>query len=55
MKGNLHMKNKTVRLHITDVPADLHKSIKMAAVEDEKPLKEWVKDVLRNEIARRQS
>ena len=44
------MANKTVRLHIPDLSTDLHRAIKVAAAQAGKPLKEWVKDVLREKI-----
>ena len=47
------METETVRLHIPDVPADLHRAIKVAAAEDRKPLKEWVKDLMYAEIIKR--
>ena len=40
------MEEKTVRIHIPDVPADLHHAVKVAAAEDGRSLKEWVKDAL---------
>jgi len=46
------MEEETVRLHIPDMSAELHRSIKVAAAQSGKPLKEWVKDAMREALKR---
>jgi len=48
------MPDKTVGLLINDMPEPLHRGIKVAAAEDGKALKEWVKELFAQELERRE-
>jgi predicted HicB family RNase H-like nuclease len=50
-----HDTPKTVRLHVPDLPEDLHRQIKSTAAADGKSLKEWVVEALREKLARKAS
>ena len=42
----------TVRVHITDMEKALHKRMKVAAAKAGTPMKEWVKDAIREKLSR---
>lgn len=43
---------KTIRLHVPDLPADLHKKMKIAAAKSEKSIKAWVMEAIQEKLER---
>lgn len=43
---------KTVRLHVPDLPEDMHRDMKVAAAKAGMPIKEWVKEAIREKLDR---